>query len=43
MACQLKQQYDCSVHILQNPLVLQYQVANHIVGKRKTHDEKISI
>ena len=39
----LRQQYDCNVHILQNLLALQYQVANHIVGERKTHDEKISI
>ena len=39
----LRQQYDCSVHILQNLFVLQYQVANHIVGERKTCDEKTSL
>lgn len=39
----LSQQYDCRVHILQNLLVLRNQVADCIVGERKTHDEKISI
>ena len=42
VARHLRQQYECSVHIPQNPLVLQYQVANHRVGERKTHDEKSS-